>query len=82
MTQILTIVIDLEGERVSAHYFASDGLTPEVSIAALQAVGRKLQQEAIEAEVQQRVQAATQVVQADGLAEPSTPASDDTEETP
>jgi len=58
MPHILTIIVDAEGKRVTVQYFASDGLTPTVAIAALQAVEGKMQQEAIEAEVQRRVQAA------------------------
>jgi len=58
MTQILTIIVEPDGERTNVHYFASDGITPAAAINALQAVEGKLQQEALEAEVQRRVQAA------------------------
>ena len=57
MTHILTIIVE-PGERTSVHYFASDGITPAAAINALQAVEGKLQQEALEAEVQRRVQEA------------------------
>ena len=57
MTAILTIIVEPEGERTSVHYFCSDGMTPSMAITALQAVEGKLQQAAIEAEVQRRVAA-------------------------
>lgn len=53
MSQILTIVIDIEAERgIAVSFFASDGLTDVPALAAVQAVERALQRRVLRAELE------------------------------
>ena len=56
MSQIITIVLQVEGEHAALHYFISDGLSPQRALAALQAVESAMQEALIEAEVRKRVE--------------------------
>jgi len=56
MAHILTMIIDQPpGGQIAVRYDVSEGLTPDVALAALQAVAAELQKAVIEAEVQRRI---------------------------
>ena len=52
---LTTIINDAEDKPPEVVFFASDGLTPDVALAALRAVERELQKAVVEAEVERRV---------------------------
>lgn len=61
MSHILTIVIEPKGEGISVHWFDSEGVTPQIGLAAVQLVERELQRRVVRAELEaERAQAQTE----------------------
>lgn len=53
MSQILTVVIDIETDRgIAVNWFESDGMTDALALAAIQAVERELQRRVMRAELE------------------------------
>lgn len=52
MSQILTVVVERAGSQVSVTWLASDGLSDQAALAALQAVERALQKRVLRAELE------------------------------
>jgi len=53
VSQILTIIIDVDGEKgVAVNFFESDGLTGALALAAVEAVQRELQRRVFRAELE------------------------------
>jgi len=69
MSQILTIVIDIDSERgIAVNWFESDGLTDKLALAAVQAVEREMQRRTIRAELEAERATQPESEQADGQA--------------
>ena len=76
MAKIIVLTVEEVNETPQVGITCSDGVSPQQALVVCQAAANHFQEQCMTAEIEKRVQAATQVVQ------PSTPASDDTEETP
>ncbi|HUW08608.1 MAG TPA: hypothetical protein VM537_02720 [Anaerolineae bacterium] len=69
MSQILTVIIDVDSDRgIAVNWFESDGLTDKLALAAVQAVEREMQRRAIRAELEAECATQPESEQTDGPA--------------